>query len=152
MVTFSFDDSTRTATPISGLTGIAYGTEIAIDWQPFSFLTLRPSIDISNQDFQNVPRGMPGFSPPLNSSLYNIKLQALFDLAENWELDLFSSYLNSMDDKDLSTGFGFDARLAWQARKNLSIELIGSNLLTNIDENNFAPVEPSGMLRLTWDF
>jgi len=152
MVTFSFDDSTRTATPISGLTGIAYGTEIAIDWQPFSFLTLRPSIDISNQDFQNVPRGMPGFSPPLNSSLYNIKLQALFDLAENWELDLFSSYLNSMDEKDLSTGFGFDARLAWQARKNLSIELIGSNLLTNIDENNFAPVEPSGMLRLTWDF
>ncbi|NDV25224.1 TonB-dependent siderophore receptor [Desulfovibrio sp. JC010] len=152
MVTFSFDEDTNTATPVSGLSGTSYGLEVALDWQPWSFLTLRPSIDLSNQDFQNVPEGIPGFSPPLNSALYNIKLQALIDLAENWELDLFTSYLNSMDNKDLSTGFGFDARLAWQAREDLSLELIGNNLLTNVDENNFAPVEPSCTLRLTWDF
>ncbi|WP_415713184.1 TonB-dependent receptor plug domain-containing protein [Maridesulfovibrio sp.] len=152
MVTFSFDDTTNTATPVSGLCGISYGTEVALDWQPYSFLTLRPSIDISNQDFQNIPPGIPGFSPPLNTPLYSIKMQALIDLAENWELDLFSSYVNSMDDKDLSTGFGFDARLAWQVRNNLSLELIGSNLLTTLDESNFSPTEPSCTLRLTWDF
>ncbi|TIH19199.1 TonB-dependent receptor [Marinifilum sp. JC120] len=152
MVTFSFDDDTKTATPISGLSGLSYGTEIAFDWQPYSFLTLRPSIDISNQDFQKVPDGIPGFSPPLNTPMYNLKLQALIELAEDWELGLFTSYLNSMDDKDLSTGFGFDARLAWQARKDLSLELIGNNLLTSAGESNFSPVEPSCTLRLTWDF
>ncbi|WP_320008099.1 TonB-dependent receptor plug domain-containing protein [Maridesulfovibrio sp.] len=152
MVTFNFDDTTKTATPVSGLRGISYGTEVAVDWQPYSFLTLRPSIDISNQDFQNIPPGIPGFSPPLNTSIYSVKLQALIDLAEDWELDIFSSYINSMDDKDLSTGFGFDARLAWQASKNITLELIGSNLLTTIDESNFSPTDPSCTLRLTWDF
>ncbi|ACS79001.1 TonB-dependent receptor plug domain-containing protein [Maridesulfovibrio salexigens] len=152
MVTFNFDDSTNTATPYSGLSGVSYGTEIALDWQPYSFLTLRPSVDISNQDFQDVPAGIPGFSPPLNSALYNIKLQALIDLAEDWELDLFTSYLNSMDSKDLSTGFGFDVRLAWQARQDLLLELIGNNLLTNVYQGNYSPSEPSCSVRLTWDF
>lgn len=152
LVTFNFDETTKTATPGNSLCGVSYGSEIALDWQPYSFLTLRPSLDISNQDFQNVPKGIPGFSPPLNTPLYSAKLQALINLAQNWELDLFTSYINSMDDKDLSTGFGFDARLAWQAREDLSLELIGSNLLTNIDQGNFSPTEPSCTLRLTWDF
>ena len=152
MVTFSFDDTTNTATPVSGLCGVSYGTEVALDWQPYSFLTLRPSIDISNQDFQNIPPGIPGFSPPLNTPLYSLKLQALIDIADDWEFDLFTSYINSMDDKDLSTGFGFDARLAWQAREDVSVELIGNYLLTNIDEGNYSPTEPSCTLRLTWDF
>lgn len=152
MLTFTLDSETNTATPGNGLSGLSYGTEVALDWQPYSFLTLRPSIDISNQDFQNLPKGVPGFSPPVNSPLYNIKLQALIDLAEDWKLDLFTSYLNSMDDKDLSTGFGFDVRLAWQAREDISVELIGNNLLSNVDQGNFSATEPSATLRLTWDF
>lgn len=152
MVTLSYDEDTLTAKPMSALGGLSYGTEIALDWQALNWLILRPSIDLSNQDFSNFDKDVPGFSPPLNSPLYNIKFQALITLAEEWELDLFTSYLNSLDEKDISTGFGLDARLAWTPEENISVELIGSNLLTTVDDGNFTPTEPSCTLRLTWDF
>ncbi|WP_320171696.1 TonB-dependent receptor plug domain-containing protein [Maridesulfovibrio sp.] len=152
LITLSYDEDTSTATPASALCGLTYGTEIAVDWQPFSFLTLRPSIDLSNQDFSNFDPNVPGFSPPLNSPMYNLKLQALINLSSNWQFDIFTSYLNSLDDRDISTGFGLDARLAWTPLENVSLELIGSNLLTTINDGDFAPTDPSCALRLTWDF
>ncbi|WP_051677153.1 TonB-dependent receptor plug domain-containing protein [Maridesulfovibrio frigidus] len=151
LLTLSYDEDTRTATPTSSLCGLIYGTEAAIDWKALPRLTIRPSISFSNQDFTGSSSNSPGFSPPINSPIYDIRLQALIDLADHWELDLFTSYLNSMDDRDLATGFGVDARLAWQALPSLSLELIGSSLLTPISEGNFT-TEPSGSLRVIWDF
>jgi iron complex outermembrane receptor protein len=152
MLTLSFDEDTKIATPISSLCGLTYGTEAALDWKALSRLTLRPSISLSNQDFTGSAIDSPGFSPPLNSPIYSIKLQALINLADNWDLDIFTSYLNSMDDKDLSTGFGVDARLAWRPLNNLSLELIGSSLLSPINDGNFVTTEPSTSLRVIWDF
>ena len=152
LITLSFDQDTLTATPISALGGLSYGTEVALDWQALDYLTLRPSIDLSNQDFSNFDRDVPGLSPPLNSPIYNIKLQALITLADDWELDLFSSYINTLDDRDISSGFGLDARLGWTPEENFSVELIGSNLLTTINEGEFSPTEPSYSVRVTWDF
>ncbi|WP_432734574.1 TonB-dependent receptor plug domain-containing protein [Maridesulfovibrio sp. FT414] len=152
MATFSFDEDTMTATPTSSLYGLSYGTELALDWQALPYLTLRPSVDISNQDFSNFSNYIPGLSPPLNSPLYNLKLQALISLSEEWELDIFASYLNTLDDRDISTGFGLDARLAWTPMDDFCLELIGSNLMTSIEEGEFTPTDPTCTLRLTWDF
>ncbi|SDL37155.1 iron complex outermembrane recepter protein [Maridesulfovibrio ferrireducens] len=152
LLTLSYDKDTRIATPTSSLCGLTYGTEASLDWKALPRLTLRPSISLSNQDFTGSSIDSPGFAPPLNSPIYNVKLQALINLADNLDLDLFTSYLNSMDDKDLSTGFSFDARLAWRPVNNLSFELIGSSLLSPINDGNFAPTKPSGSLRVIWDF
>ncbi|WP_027721681.1 TonB-dependent receptor plug domain-containing protein [Maridesulfovibrio zosterae] len=152
LATFELDNDNNTATPASNLSGLTYGTEIALDWSPLSFLTLRPSLDLSNQDFSRTGINIPGFSPPINSPIYSVKLQALFNISKEWEFDLFSSYLNTMDGKDLSTGFGLDARLAWTPRNDLSIELIGDSLLGGVNDGDFVPAEPSYTLRLTWDF
>lgn len=152
LVTLDYDEDTLTATPASALCGLTYGTEIALDWQAMDNLILRPSLDLSNQDFSNFDHEVPGFSPPLNSPIYNIKLQALITLSDDWELDLFSSYINTLDDRDISSGFGLDARLAWTPKDDFSIELIGSDLFTSFDEGEFTPTEPSCAVRITWDF
>ncbi|SME95314.1 TonB-dependent receptor plug domain-containing protein [Desulfovibrio gilichinskyi] len=152
LITLNYDPDTRIATPASALCGLTYGTEVALDWKVLPRLTLRPSISLSNQDFPGATLNDAGFSPPLNCPVYNLKIQALINLAEKWDLDLFGSYLNTMDDKDLSTGFGVDARLAWHPVDNLSLELIGSSLLSQVNEGNFETTEPSCSLRVIWDF
>lgn len=152
MVSFELNDDKNIATPTSALSGLTYGTELVLDWKVLSWFTLRPSVDLANQDFSKSTANIPGFSPPVNSPIYSLKLQALFTISEEWEFDLFSSYLNTMDDKNLSTGFGLDARLAWTPRNDLAIELIGNNLLGSVSDGDFIPTEPSCTLRLTWDF
>ncbi len=151
LLTLSYDEDTRIATPTSSLCGLTYGTEASIDWKALPRLTLRPSVSLSNQDFTGSSINSPGFSPPLNSPIYDLRLQALIDLADNWDLDLFGSYLNSMDNTELTTGFRLDTRLAWRPVPNLSLELIGSSLLSPVTEGNFT-TEPSGSLRVIWNF
>lgn len=152
MVTIAFDSDTRTASPVSTLEGITYGSELAVDWQAFDWLILRPSAAITFQDFPSEEFRAPGFSPPLNSPVYSFKFQAITSLTKNLEFDLFSSYLNSMDDTNLSTGFDLNARLAWKAKDNLTLELLGSGLLNSVNDGNFVTTEPSISMRLTWDF
>jgi iron complex outermembrane receptor protein len=152
MVTMSFDPATRTASPVSSLEGITYGSEFALDWQALEWLILRPSVSVTLQDFPSVPGDGPGFSPPLNSPVYSYKLQAIAALSDSLELDLFSSYLNSLDDRDLSTGFDLSARLEWKASDKISLELIGSGLLNGVNDANYVITEPAVSMRLTWDF
>lgn len=131
----SFSPFPRVLVPVDAenkMEGRTYGLEFAADWHPTPDWRLQAwyallKINLK-QDADSVSiveeEAIEGQSPE-----HQAGLRSGFDLPYNLELDLFARYVSQLPDYDVDAYLELDVRLGWRATSNLSLELVGRNLL-----------------------
>lgn len=146
--------STTTAAPFTGpggttlipvlfenrLRGEAYGVELATNWRLTEWWKLYAAYSFLRIQLHR-GAGLPESSEAAEgqSPRNQVYLQSSWDIAENWELDLISRFVDSLSgfnpagtpgaNNTITSYFSLDARLGWTPQKNLTIEIVGQNLL-----------------------
>ena len=114
------------------LHGEIYGVELAVDWQPFawwrmsgaySYLQINLRRDADSMDTTTV-RSTEGASPH-----HQISLRSFMHLPGHLELDLVWRYVDNLPSVGVDSYFSLDVRLAWQPLPNLTVAVVGQNLL-----------------------
>lgn len=148
----SLDQATHTGRLTNSLSGMAYGAESLLEWQALSWLTLRPSVSLIQQDFREFTGDERGDSLPKENTVAEAKLMAMSDLGHGFGLDFLFAYLDSPTENSAPGYCTLDGHLSWKASEHLRLELIGQNLLGAQQEFSFLSVDTSLSLRVTWDF
>ena len=112
------------------MAGETYGFELATtynvteQWRlqsayTFLIMDLRP---VSGTQTDSVTEG----SSPRNQ----FYLQSSWDLGDRWELDMIGRYVDNLPAFGVSKYIVGDVRLAWHARRNMELSVVGRNLLS----------------------
>ena len=152
LLMLELDDATNTAKVTNSLRGTAYGLEAMVDWEPYEWLTLKPSASVIFQDLYDLESGPVGDSMPEEGLGSELKLQILTRPRKDVGLDLFLGYIDSPDQLHLPAYFSVEAHASWKATDALMLELIGRNLGGSSEQFSDLAVGPSLDFRLTWDF
>ena len=131
----------------NNLAGHTYGLEavgdwIARDWMhlKLAYTYLGINLDKGNQT--------SAYNIENRSPKHQISLRALFDVNEDWDVDIWLRHVDELADpqpsEPLNSGVNayttLDLRIAWKITKQLSLSLVGTNLL---DERHAEfPAEP----------
>lgn len=148
----SLDQASHTGRLTNSLSGMAYGAESLLDWQALSWLTLRPSLSLIQQNFREFTGDERGDSLPKENTVAEAKLMVMGDLGHGLGLDFLFAYLDSPTENSAPGYCTLDGHLSWRAGEHLRLELIGQNLLGAQQEFSFLSVDTSLSLRVTWDF
>lgn len=113
-----------------------YGTQVALDWKPFSWWHLKPAASymfIEEIDHNDDISGNedPEFLEEAGWPSYQVTLRSLMDLSPNWELDTTFRYVDKLQGTQIKGYFNMDARLGWKPTQNWELSLVGQNLLQN---------------------
>ncbi|MBN1140961.1 MAG: TonB-dependent receptor [Deltaproteobacteria bacterium] len=141
----------------NGGDGQTWGFELALDWHPLkwwqlkaAYTFLRMNLDPGEGRWDHEE----GYSPR-----HQISLQSRLDLGDKTTFDLWLRYVDHLPDLDIHSYFDLDARLAYQATRNLEIALVGQNLLdrrhpefTSIFSTALIETERGVYGKLTWRF
>jgi iron complex outermembrane receptor protein len=118
----------------NGLHGEGYGVELAVDWQPFdwwrvsgvyAYLHLNLHRDDGSLD-TTTARSTEGSSPHHQASL-----RSFMTLPGNLEFDLVWRYVDHLPSQGIDSYLSLDARLGWRPLPQLTIAVVGQNLLTD---------------------
>ncbi len=151
-----YDDlrSTTTAAPFAGPNGTTlipvlfqnmvwaetYGMELATDWRITEWWKVYAAYTFLRMQLHR-GEGLPASAEAAEGqSPHNqVYLQSSWDIAKNWEFDLIGRFVDSLSGFNpagtpgtsdrIPSYFTMDARLGWTPRKNLSLEIVGQNLL-----------------------
>ena len=117
------------------MAGESYGAEIVADWRPakqwrlygtYTFLEMKlyPDRSLPARTRVDAERA-EGRSPQ-----QQLFLQSSFDLPWNVEFDLMGRYVDRLPgfDQEIPSYLSIDVRVAWLARKDLEISVVGQNL------------------------
>ncbi len=125
--------------------GTAYGLEAALDWRPrpnwrlqahYSWLQTRmETADIPGQ----LPNDYANSSPT-----HLFSLRSSLDLSEQLQWDAWLRHVSTIKSHNIPAYTTLDLRLAWKPRKDLTVSLVGQNLLDNAH-----PEYGSGFIRST---
>lgn len=124
-----------------------YGTQIAIDWQPFSWWRLKPTASyMFIEEFEQA--GQEGTEDPefLENAgwpSYQVNIRSLMNLSPNWEFDTSFRYVDKLQETSVKGYFNFDARLAWKPTSNWELSIVGQNLLQNHHDEAVATFFPT---------
>lgn len=125
-----------------------YGFEMAADWQSADWWRWKAYYAFLQDD-----------GPPPLSPRHYVSVRSAIDLSRAVHTDLWLRYVDSVDDFDIDRYVTLDARLAWQARDNLELALVGQNLIEPehqefLSELGDVPIaiERSGYVQLRWVF
>lgn len=150
--------STTTAAPFAGpngttlipvlfqnkLWGETYGMELATNWRITEWWKVYAAYSYLRMQLHRA-EGLPASAEAAEgqSPRIQVYLQSSWDLAKNWEFDLIGRFVDSLrgfnpagtpgTSDTISAYFTLDARLGWIPLKNLSLEVVGQNLL---DDNH----------------
>jgi len=117
--------------------GNAYGAEIALDWLPVNWWRIQASysyehlamyLDGTSRDIVN-KNNAEGDTPR-----HQYSVRSGFDLGKQVALDLWlrgTDRIASISGSSIPGYITLDARLAWKARPNLELTLVGQNLFDN---------------------
>lgn len=118
--------------------GFVYGSETSVDYYITNNWNISGSLSLQsvNLDLET------GGTDPLNlffsdenvSPTYQLKIQSNANLSDDFKFDNYIYFIDEIQPSrsySVSEYVRFDTRLAWQARKNLEISLVGQNLLDN---------------------
>lgn len=130
----------------NNLTAETYGIEIAADWRPADWWRIQ-----ANYAYVNVQLHLAANSTdPVSledeylTPSHQVNLHSAFDLSAHTELDLWGHYMDDIASPQQNGYFNLDVRLAHQLSKNLTVALIGRNLLDPHHlERAFTALEPS---------
>jgi iron complex outermembrane receptor protein len=141
--------------------GHTAGAELAAEWRPLDWWTLRPAftyqqIVISGPPITSTPTtGREGSTPD-----HQLSLQSRMTWSRQWELDAWYRYVERLTAANIPGYHTLDLRLGWHLSKQLTLDLVGQNLLdkthqefrTNSGGTQFTEVQRAGFLRLTWRY
>lgn len=165
-----YDDlrSSEAAVPVprygNGIQGHSYGAELALAWQPFKGLELRPAFSLLRLQLQSKP-GSSDTSTAAAFEDQSPRQQASLRLdwqpLPRWGLHGFLRHVGAVDRHDaegpVQAYTELNLRLAWQARKGLELALVGENLLDDqhgefrtVINTAFVEVERAARLELSW--
>lgn len=121
------------ATFDNAMTARSHGGEAVLDWRPVERWRLQGSysyIDINSMhpDMGNISAQSQANRYAGSSPRHQITLRSLFDLNERVQTDFAVRYVDKIPYYGVAAYVAFDARIGWQASKNLDVSLIGRNL------------------------
>ncbi|GDY19737.1 TonB-dependent receptor [Verrucomicrobiota bacterium] len=133
-------------TRFNRMTGDSQGGEIGATWQIADSWRLRGAYTLLKLHLHRGAGVAPGAEIIEGQSpQQQVFLQSLWNLSRTWEFDLSGRYVDGLPGftPTVANYVSLDARLAWRARKNLEVEIVGQNLL----ENRHAEMGTSPLVR-----
>lgn len=125
-----------------------YGFEIAADWRAANWWRWQVYYAFLEDE-----------GPRPLSPRHRISARSALNVSPAVHTDLWLRYVDSVDDFDIDSYVTLDARLAWQALKDLELAIVGQNLIEPehqefISELGDVPIaiERSGYVQLRWTF
>lgn len=143
----------------NGLQGHTTGFEIAPEWRVTPAFRLRASYSYLDLVLRKTPTsGDIGSIPPIEggSPKHEVMAQANYDLGKQVQLDFSFRHISALWALDVPAYFTADARVSWQIRRDLDLELVGRNLLQPYHVEYTADAGPdvgilrSAFLQVTW--
>ena len=143
----------------NGLLGHTAGFEISPEWRPAKFWRLRGSYSYLDLVLSKAPNsaalntipGIEGGSPK-----HDIVAQSSFDLGKRFQLDFTYRYVSALVGLGIPSYSTGDARLAWRARPDLELSVVGQDLFQPYHVEYTADLGPnvgirrSAYAQLTW--
>jgi iron complex outermembrane recepter protein len=141
------------------LAGESWGGTLVASWRPAPRLLLRGSYTYLNMDVAleedappgSIPNVNPGFNPE-----HQAMLRASVSLPRRVELDAIVRYVGELPNPPVSDYLEADARLGWTVQPNLSVGLVGRDLLSaRHPEFSSAPqreIQRRAELQVEWRF
>ncbi len=120
-------------TATNNVEGHTYGGEFALRWQAANRVRFDASVATIRTSLQQL---MPSMLPDAsiaglvgNTPREEYKLHAGWDVSPQWSLDVFGRRTGALPGSGVPAYTGLEARVAWQPRADLRLELIGRDLL-----------------------
>ncbi len=159
----------------NGAWGKTYGWELAVTWQAATWWRLHAQYTFLEADLETRPdplSQLPTLRSSISSPSHQAGLRSNMVLVRDLELDLWLRYVGELDKAgakipglsiagssipDYAT---LDVRLAWRARPNLELSVVGQNLLETAHREfnptfistQFSEVGRTAYGRVTWHF
>jgi iron complex outermembrane recepter protein len=143
---------------VNELEGESYGGEASVTYQPLDNVRITAGYQLL---WLQLHRQRPGVEEdgeggsPRNQAL----LRVAYDITKQLQFDVTARYVENLPSSGIHSYIDADARLAWNATKNLQIALVGQNLLDSQHPEypagfGGAPneIERAGYLKLTYKF
>ncbi|MBC8094663.1 MAG: TonB-dependent receptor [Akkermansiaceae bacterium] len=117
----------------NGLRAQSWGMEFSGEFRLREWWRLRGGYTYMHKDVWQKPGSIDvnrGLSEG-NDPEHQVVLQSILNLPAGFQFDLAGRYVDALPAPSVPGYFTFDARLAWQATRNLEFSLIGQNLWEN---------------------
>lgn len=114
------------------MAGQGYGFEIVADAKPLNRWRLQAAYTFLRLDLQEEGSGLfPGEDAEGESPRNQLSLRSMMDIGKNLSFDTWLRYVDNLPTYGIGSYLTMDARLGWQARPELELELVGKNLFDN---------------------
>ncbi|MDH5668089.1 MAG: TonB-dependent receptor [Nitrospira sp.] len=138
-------------------TGHTTGVEVAAEWRPLSWWTLRPAFTYQHVMVMAGPLvniDMEGHTPRHHTSLQSRMTW------KDWEFDAWYRHVDRINDLSVPGYHTLDLRFGWHITPQWDLDLVGQNLLdphhlefSGRNGGTYATeVQRAGYLRLTWRY
>lgn len=106
----------------------SWGFEASADWRATTWWRLQGAYSFLHMDVDH--NGAAGFTVHAEGRdpSHVVSLRSSFDIAEDWEFDLWGRYVSALPERNVEDYFTFDARLGWRPLDGLEFALVGQNL------------------------
>jgi iron complex outermembrane receptor protein len=105
-----------------------YGVEASADWRVAPWWRLQGAYTFLHVDIDH--EGAAGFTVSANGRdpAHVVSVRSSWDIAENWEFDVWGRYVSDLPERGVENYFTFDARLGWRPFDGLELAIVGQNL------------------------
>ena len=113
------------------LYGTTYGGEIAPEWQPARFWSLRGSYSFLRMSLKQAPTTSLGLGPTSDqgsSPQHEVSLDSAFDISPKLQLDLIYRFVSALPYQGVSGYSTGDARIGYRMSRHVGLSLVGENL------------------------
>jgi iron complex outermembrane recepter protein len=115
----------------NGLEGSTIGGEIAPEWRPTSFWTLKGSYSYLHMVIKKSPGSLDVGDPASttgSSPQHQVMAQSSLDLPKRVSFDLSFRYVSALPAQAIHAYSTADARLGWRVGRHLELSVVGRNL------------------------
>src|SRR5262245_60826229 len=105
-----------------------YGVETSADWRVAPWWRLQGAYTFLHEDIDH--QGANGFtvSAEGRDPSHIVSVRSSWDIAENWEFDLWGRYVSDLPERGVENYFTFDARIGYRPFDGLEFSIVGQNL------------------------
>jgi iron complex outermembrane receptor protein len=115
----------------NGLQGSTTGAEIAPEWKPTNFWTLKGSYSFLHMVLRKGPGSQDIGTAPIvegSSPQHQVVAQSQFDLPKHFSVDLTYRYVSALPSQKIAAYSTGDARLGWKLARHFDLSVVGKNL------------------------
>jgi iron complex outermembrane recepter protein len=115
------------------LAGQTYGAEIGSTWKATSWWTFRGAYTYLKVQLQNDPGStdITSVATAGNDPQSQVYVRSSMDLPHDIQLDCSMRYVSDLPNQHVPAYVAVDARIAWQATRQLQLAIVGQNLFDN---------------------